>query len=66
VKIFRRWQVYVWIASGAGWAVIAYYSSLVEAGLASVLCLGMAVIWNDFVDLKGEGHPKRKKPNIRP
>ena len=46
----KRWQVYVWTASGAGWAVIAYVAASVEAGLAAILCLGMAAIWNEFVD----------------
>jgi hypothetical protein len=50
----KKWQVYAWVASGAGWWAIALTAGGTEvgviSGLVGILCLGMGAIWNEFVD----------------
>ena len=48
--MIKRWHVMCWTASGAGWSVLAYVASSVEAGLAAILCIAVAVLMNEFVD----------------
>jgi len=48
--MIKRWHVLCWTASSAGWWVLAYVASSVEAGLAAILCFVVATLMNEFVD----------------